>query len=71
MDKRAPGRHRRAMAEIVNLRLARKARARAAATTEAAANRARFGRSKGEKLIEADEARRAAKLLDQAKREPE
>lgn len=34
------------MGEIVNLRRARKARTRAAATSEAAANRTRFGQSR-------------------------
>lgn len=37
------------MAEVVNLRQARKQRDRAAAETEAGQNRARFGRTKGEK----------------------
>lgn len=37
------------MAEVVNLRQARKQRDRAAAGAEAGQNRARFGRTKGEK----------------------
>lgn len=56
-------------AEIVNLRQARKARARATAATEAAGNRAKFGRTKARKAIEADEAARRARLLDGAKLE--
>ena len=57
------------MADIINLRLARKARARAAAEADAAANRARFGQSKQEKLAIRSEAERADMLLDGAKRE--
>lgn len=37
------------MAEIVNLRRAKKAKARAEAATKAAENRALFGRTKGER----------------------
>ncbi len=37
------------MAEIINLRRARKAKARADAETQAAANRVAFGRTKAEK----------------------
>ncbi len=57
------------MAEIINLRLARKARGRQAAEADAAANRAKFGRSKQEKLANRAETARAEKLLDGAKRE--
>lgn len=57
------------MAEIVNLNRARKARAKAAAGRTAEANRAKFGRTRGEREAEAaDRARRDA-LLDGAKRE--
>ncbi|MGN6374370.1 MAG: DUF4169 family protein [Sphingomonas sp.] len=45
------------MGDIVNLRLARKAKARATKETTAAANRAAFGRTKAERL--ADEAAKA------------
>jgi len=38
-------------AEVVNLRRARKAKARAEAETQAAANRAAFGRTKSEKTL--------------------
>jgi len=71
MDKQELARHRRAMADIINLRMARKAKTRADAATRAAQNRARFGRSKVEKAIEAADAERTAKLLDQARRETE
>lgn len=57
------------MAEIVNLNKARKARTREEAKAQAAANRARHGRTKAEKANDARaEARRQA-LLDGAKRE--
>jgi hypothetical protein len=57
------------MAEIVNLRNARKAKARVEASAKAAENRARFGRTKAQKIVEAAEAERAARLLDQVRRE--
>jgi hypothetical protein len=57
------------VAEVVNLRLARKARARAASEATAAANRAAFGRSKAEKAVSKAEAARRAQVLDGAKRE--
>ncbi len=58
-----------AMAEIVNLNRARKARAKLEAGKTAEANRAKFGRSKAARDAEvADEARRDA-LLDGAKRD--
>ncbi|MGK6356278.1 DUF4169 family protein [Sphingomonas sp. DT-207] len=57
------------MAEIVNLRQARKRRDRKAAEDQAAANRAAFGRSKAQKQADAGEAERARRQLDQAKRE--
>ena len=57
------------MAEIVNLNKARKARAKADAEAQAAANRVKHGRSKADKAQDrAVEARRQA-LLDGAKRE--
>ena len=58
------------MAEIINLRQARKARDRDARQQEAARNRASSGRTKDEKLRQRAEAERAARLLDGAKREP-
>jgi hypothetical protein len=57
------------MADILNLNKARKARAKAIAQTEAEANRARFGRTKAEKVRDAAEAERKVRTLDQAKRE--
>jgi len=59
------------MAEIINLRLARKARAHTKAEEQAAENRAKFGRSKAEKTIQQAEADRQARTLDGAKREGE
>lgn len=57
------------MAEIVNLNKARKAQAKQQAEAQAAANRAKHGRSKADKQRDAAaEARRRA-LLDGAKRE--
>ena len=57
------------MGDVVSLRGARKARARSDAETAAAANRARFGRTKAEKAAEEQEAARRVALLDGAKRE--
>lgn len=58
------------MAEIINLRQARKARGRAAAERQAEANRAKFGRTKAEKAREKSESDARARLLDGARREP-
>ncbi|HZV17769.1 MAG TPA: DUF4169 family protein [Sphingobium sp.] len=55
------------MAEIINLRMARKARARAEAERTAAQNRAKFGRTKAEKAAERTEADRTARTLDGAR----
>lgn len=57
------------MAEIVNLRMARKAQQRAAAARAAAANRAKFGQTRAERDGHQAEAERAARTLDGAKRE--
>jgi len=57
------------MADIINLRLARKARARAEAEVRVAANRARFGRSARDKQAGEAEIRRTDTLLDGVKRE--
>ena len=57
------------MAEPINFNRARKAKAAALAKTRAAENRARFGRTKGEKLGDQLESERARRALDQAKRE--
>lgn len=57
------------MTEIINLRLVRKARARQEAAATAAENRARFGRTRGER--KADEAARQAltRTVEGARRE--
>ncbi len=52
------------MAEIVNLRRARKDKARAAKDTRAADNRTRFGRTKAEKRATEAERGRAETTLD-------
>ena len=59
------------MAEIVNLRLVRKARQRSQAAQDAAENRARFGRTKGERARDAVEAERLARTVDGSRREDE
>ncbi len=58
------------MADIVNLNRVRKARARAAASVEAAENRVRFGRTKEERATIADEEARTARRIDGHRREP-
>jgi hypothetical protein len=57
------------MAEIVNLRLARKAKQRGEAQQKAAANRARHGETKGAKLLRKQETERLARTVDGARRE--
>ena len=57
------------MAELINLNKARKARERAAAKAQAAENRTKHGRSKGQKAVTKLEAERARRDLDGAKRE--
>jgi hypothetical protein len=57
------------MAEIVNLNHARKAKARASREAEAAANRAKHGRTKAEKQNDRREEARRRALLDGAKRD--
>jgi hypothetical protein len=57
------------MAEVVNLRQARKQRERAAKATTAQANRALHGENKATKSARKAEAERAARLLDGAKLE--
>ena len=58
------------MAELVNLRRARKARQRAEQEAQAAENRARFGRPKAEKRLEAARAEKARRDLEGKRREP-
>jgi hypothetical protein len=55
------------MADIVNLRRARKAKARDQAAVTAAANRLMFGQSKAAKAAKAAENTRAESMLDQHK----
>ena len=59
------------MAEILNLRQARKSKARAEAAAVADANRARFGRSKAEKRETAARDALATRRLDGHKRTPD
>ncbi len=55
------------MAQIINLRQVRKARTRADAETSAAENRAKFGRTKAQKLRAEQEAARLAQAVDGAR----
>lgn len=57
------------MSDIINLRLARKRKARADKERQAEENRVRFGRSKLEKLETRALAEREARLLDGHKRD--
>jgi hypothetical protein len=59
------------MADVVNLRQARKAKERAEREQTAAERRRAFGRTKAEKLAEAAEKERAAKLLAGHQRDPD
>ena len=56
------------MAEIINLRSVRKARVKAEKAGEAQVNRAKFGRTKAEKLRDKIAAERADRAIDGAKR---
>lgn len=57
------------MAEIVNLRMARKARARADHERQAAQNRALHGETRAQRQLRTLETERASRQLDGAKRE--
>lgn len=59
------------MAEIINLRLARKARKRADHERQAEANRARSGQTRAQRDLHKREAERNARIVDGARREPE
>jgi hypothetical protein len=59
------------MAEIINLRSARKARARADKDAAATANRGLFGQTKEEKRATRAAQARVDRTLDGAKREPD
>jgi hypothetical protein len=61
----------RALAEIINLRTARKARARADKDAAAAANRRSFGQTKDEKRVAREAQARLDQILDGAKRDPD
>jgi hypothetical protein len=55
--------------DVINLNRARKERARTEAKAKAAENRVRAGRTKADKSLEAARAEKAAKTLDEKKRE--
>ncbi len=57
------------MAEIINLRSVRKAKAKAEKTSEVQANRVKFGRTKAEKSRDKIEAARATRAIDGALRD--
>jgi hypothetical protein len=59
------------MAEVVNLRQARKAKARADKASQAAINRAVFGESKAAKAARKAEAGREQRHIDGHQREPD
>ena len=58
------------MAEVINLRQARKAKARADAQQAAASNRAKHGQTKAGRTQVKAEAERLARTIDGAKLEP-
>ncbi len=58
------------MADILSLSKARKAKERADKDAAAAANRAKFGRAKAEKLADETRKAKAEKGIDGHKREP-
>lgn len=57
------------MAEVINLRLARKAKDRAEKARQADANRAKFGQAKADRKARQVEAKRATRELDGKKRD--
>ena len=59
------------MTEIVNLRRARKDKARREREAEADANRRRFGRTKAEKSAAQDAESRSTRLIDGKRLEPD
>ena len=59
------------MADVVNLRQFRKRNLRDAAAKQAEVNRARFGRTKSERVLDEARAGRAKDLLDQHRIEGE
>ncbi len=59
------------MADIINLRRARKEKARREREREAEANRARFGRTKVKKITDQDDAARSERSLDNKRLTPD
>ena len=59
------------MAEVINLRMARKARVRTEKASAAMANRALHGEDKATRLARKAERDRATRQLDGTKREPD
>ena len=59
------------MADIVNLKRARKDKARREHEREAAANRLRFGRTKAQTSADQDTATRSRRTLDDKRLEPD
>jgi hypothetical protein len=59
------------MADIVNLRRARKDKAKREREAEADANRRRFGRTRAEKITDKETAERVVRTLDGKRLEPE
>lgn len=57
------------MGEVINLRQARKQRDKAAASRLAETNRAKFGRTKAERLAQRAEAARQDKQIEGARRD--
>ena len=58
------------MADVINLRRARKDKARREHEREAAANSQRFGRTKAQKSADQDSANRSRRSLDDKRLEP-
>lgn len=59
------------MADVINLRRARKEKARRERNNEAQANRLRFGRTKGQKAADEAEAQRRDSAAEHGKLTPE
>jgi hypothetical protein len=59
------------MGDVINLKRFRKRVAREQSAEQAEANRARFGRSKSERMVDEHRDRRAGELLDQHRIEGE
>ena len=59
------------MAEVINLRLARKARDRARAAEAANEQRARYGQTRSQRVEQEMEAQRLARTVDGARRDRE